>query len=111
MEILSPRFLGDDLALEYTKVEFGPNGSERLAWAMPTEEFRLRQEVDVKSRVLGSELRQYGLHETLYPIGTKLKDIEFDEPTIGCPGNQLAYAMWDRTIDVMVGERLWEQER
>jgi hypothetical protein len=108
-ELLRDSFLNDELALRYTKVERNASGKERLAWAMPTEEFTLRQEVRVTSRVLGSERDEADdTNSTLYPIGTRLAEIEVDEPTIGCPGNQLAFAMWHRAIGAIVGENLWE---
>lgn len=105
--ILTERFLDDELALQYTKIEETPEG-DRLNWAIPTADFTIKQDVDVVSRVLGSELDRTGEHITIYPVGTRLGDIEVDEPTFGCPGNLLAVAMWQRTIDVVVGERLWQ---
>ena len=108
-ELLTDDFLTDDLARTYTKVERMTDGQERLAWAIPTEEFTTRFEVQVADRTRGSETDRDGDHWTLYPVGTKLKDIEVTEPMIGCPGDQLARAMWDRVIDVAVGEALWDQ--
>lgn len=108
-ELLTEQYLNDELALAYTKVEQLPDGQERLAWAIPTEEFTTRYEVRVADRARGSETDRQGNHWTTYPIGTRLKDIEVTEPIIGCPGDQLARAMWDRTVDVVVGEELWKR--
>lgn len=106
--LFSPKFLSDDIALDYTKIQSAPNGENRLAWAKPTEEFTLLWPVDVPNRVQGSvRERITGDHVTRYPIGTKLIDIAVDEPTLGCPGNQLAAAMWQRVIDVAIAEELW----
>lgn len=109
-ELVRPTFLNNTLASSYTKIETLPNGSERLAWAIPTEEFTIRQKVSVIDRTRGSETESSGTHVTTYPIGTRLKDIRVDEPSIGCPGDQLARAMWSRVIDVVVSEGLWEQD-
>lgn len=109
-ELVQPTFLNDTLASSYTKIEAVSDGRERLAWAIPTEEFTIRQNVLVVDRTLGSETDRTGAHVTTYPTGTKLKDIRVDEPSIGCPGDQLARAMWSRIIDVAVGEKLWEQD-
>lgn len=89
-ELLRPTFLNDELALRYTKVEQRAGGADRLAWAMPTEEFTLRQEVRVVNRVTGSERAVASdSNSILYPRGTRLADIAVDEPIIGCPGDQL----------------------
>jgi hypothetical protein len=103
LEFNSPGFLNDELASRYTKVVATSKGG-RLAWAIPTEEFTTRQTVTVNSRVRGSEryVDQSVLVE--YPTGTRLADIAVDEPTIGCPGNKLAIAMWHRVIDIAVAE-------
>lgn len=109
-ELLGPKFLNDKLALKYTKVESASDGSERLAWAIPTQDFTLRNDLVVRNRLLGTELGEPDPVASMhYPVGTRLGDIKVDEPTIGCPGNQLAVAMWDRTIDVIVGEQLWQR--
>lgn len=84
-ELNTHNFLSNELALAYTKIEQLPDGTERLAWAMPTEEFPLRFEIDVADRTRGSEVDRNGDHWTTYPVGTKLKDIAVTEPTIGCP--------------------------
>lgn len=109
-ELLTDRFLSDELARTYTKLERLADGQERLAWAIPTEDFTTRFEVRVADRTRGSEADRAGDHWATYPIGTKLKDIAITEPTIGCPGDQLARAMWDRVVDVVVGEELWQRE-
>ena len=108
-ELLKDSYLNDDLAKVYTKVEQTLDGQDRLVWAIPTEEFTTRWEVRVANRTRGSEIDRAGDHFITYPAGTKLKDIEINEPTIGCPGDQLARAMWDRVIDAVVGESLWDQ--
>lgn len=108
-ELLTDKYLNDELARSYTRLEQLPNGQERLAWAIPTEEFTTRFEVRVADRTQGSETDRDGDHWTTYPVGTKLKDIKVAEPTIGCPGDQLARAMWDRIVDVAVGENLWDE--
>ena len=107
-ELLTDQFLNDNLAQTYTKIEARPDGQERLAWAIPTEEFTTRWEVRVPNRTQGSETDLDGGHVTTYPPGTKLRDIAVHEPTIGCPGDQLARAMWNRVIDVAVAENLWD---
>lgn len=104
-EFHSPQFLNDDLALRYTKIET-INDTDRLAWAIPTEEFTLRQDWGVQSRVLGSERDLDRSVSVEYPAGTRLSEITIDEPTIGCPGNKLASAMWQRAIGVVVAESL-----
>ena len=108
-ELLTDEFLGNNIALTYTKLEKLPDGTERLAWAIPTEDFTTRFEIRVADRTRGSEIQQKADHVTVYPVGTRLKDIKVDEPVIGCPGDQLARANWNRTIDVVVGEGLWRQ--
>jgi hypothetical protein len=65
--------------------------------------------VTVADRTRGSETDHDGDHWATYPVGTKLKDIEVNEPLIGCPGDRLARAMWDRVVDVVVGEELWNK--
>lgn len=107
-ELLTDRFLNDNLARYYTKLEYSGSAKERLAWAIPTDEFATRFEVKVADRPRGSEATPIGDHWTTYPVGTQLKNIEINEPTIGCPGDKLARAMWERAIDVAVGEGLWE---
>ncbi len=109
-ELLTDRFLSDDLARAYTVVEKLANGQERLAWAIPTEEFTTRFEVSVADRTRDSETDRDGSHWSTYPVGTKLKHIAVTEPIIGCPGDHLARAMWDRVVDAVVGEELWEEE-
>ncbi len=102
-------FLDDEVAREFTRVVQRPHHGEALEWAQPTENLTLRQAVDVPSRVLDSELSPITSSSvTMYPVGTRLGDIRVDEPTIGCPGNQLAYTMWNRAIDVAAGEGLWQ---
>lgn len=108
-ELLTDSYLNDELASSYTKLEQLPHSQERLAWAIPTEEFTTRFGVRVADRTRGSETDRDGEHWTSYPVGTKLKDIQLNEPTIGCPGDQLARAMWERVIDVTVGENLWDR--
>lgn len=106
--LASPRFLDDELALAYTKVESDPSGGNRLAWAMPTEDFTLLANVSVPSRTQGSERDRQGDHIRSYPIGTRLGDIEVDEPTLGCPGNQFASSLWHRSVDIAAQENLWD---
>jgi hypothetical protein len=77
---------------------------------MPTEKFTLRQDTTVISRALSAEL-DGDQQIVVYPAGTRLEDISINEPTIGCPGKQLAFAMWDRTIDAIVRERLWDADK
>lgn len=108
-EFLTANFLGDELAQAYTKIEETPSQSERLAWAIPTHDFTLRQDAWVQDRTQGSERDTSDAHRTRYPIGTHLRDIAVTEPTFGCPGNKLANAMWQRTIDVAVGQELWSR--
>jgi hypothetical protein len=107
-DFLTSNYLSDDMALEYTKIEKLPSGQTRLNWAIPTENFTTKTEVHVADRTRGSEMDLHGSHIATYPVGTRLADIAITEPTIGCPGNQLARAMWQRTIDVAVGESLWQ---
>lgn len=104
----SSMFLEDERALAYTKVEADPFGGNRLAWSIPTEDFTLLYPVSVPSRTLGSERDRKGDHVREYPIGTRIGDIEVDEPTLGCPGNQFATALWHRTVDIAAQENLWD---
>lgn len=107
-ELLKSGFLPDELAQEYTKIEPSNKGGNRLAWAIPTQDFRLRAPVTVTSRVESSERNTDTSLRASYPIGTRLGDIAVDEPTIGCPGNRLAHAVWQRTVKVVVNQSLWE---
>jgi len=109
-ELFTSNFLNDDIARAYTKVET-MHGADRLNWATPTATFdlELRMPVDVLDRIHGSELEPNDAHTTIYPIGTRLGDIAVTEPTIGCPGNLLAHAVWQQAIDVVVGEGMWSQ--
>lgn len=102
-------FMPSDVIERYTRIVINNRGQEVIAWSIPTEDFTLRASVHVVNRLEGPEFELEGEHTTLYPIGTRLGDIEITEPTIGCPGNQLAYDMWDQAIDFIVGEQLWEQ--
>jgi hypothetical protein len=108
-DLLTDNYLNNGLARVYSKVEQTSDGQERLAWAIPTEEFTIHREVTVADRTRGSETDHDGDHWATYPVGTKLKDIEVNEPLIGCPGDRLARAMWDRVVDVVVGEELWNK--
>lgn len=108
-EFMTSNFLGDELASRVTKVETTHDGQERLAWAIPTEDLVLRQKVRVLDRVAGSENIRSDEHRTLYEVGTRLGDIAINEPTFGCPGNKLAFAMWQRTVDAVIGEGLWDK--
>lgn len=94
-------FLPDWLIDRYTQATETIDGKPAIGWSMPTEDFVLRTAVTVADRTRGSEM-QPGDHQIHYPVGTRLGDIVVTEPTIGCPGSQLAYAMWERTIDVAV---------
>lgn len=100
-------FLPDELISAYTQLDIGVTGKERIKWSMPTTDFLTRAQLHIANRLLGSETDFKGDHITTYPIGTRLGDIEVHEPTIGCPGNEMAYEMWDQAIDVIVGEDLW----
>lgn len=102
-------FMPDDVIERYTQLSKDPAGREVVTWSMPTDDFVLRASVHVTNRLAGSERDISGDHIDLYPIGTRLGDIRVDEPTIGCPGSQLAYDMWDQALDVIVGEGLWHQ--
>jgi len=102
-------YLNDTLALQVTKIEEGPGGSERLAWAIPTEELTLRSARPVADRTQGNEFNLSGDHVVKYPAGTRLIDMPVTEPTIGCPGNLFAEEVWQRAIDVIVSEGLWPQ--
>jgi hypothetical protein len=100
-------FMPDKLIALYTTLCLDPKGREYIRWSMPTADFVTRTEVRVANRLLGSEADLLGEHITSYPIGTRLGDIKVDEPTIGCPGSQMAYEMWAQTVDVIVGEGFW----
>lgn len=102
------KFFPDDLIASYTKRTVNAAGKEQITWAKPTEDFTLRANVRVASRVLGSETDLEGNHTITYPIGTRLGDIKTDEPTIGCPGNLLAYDMWAQAIDTIVAKSFWK---
>jgi hypothetical protein len=101
-------FFPDDLISKYTKHTVNAAGKEQITWAKPTEDFTLRANVHVANRVLGSEMDMTGNHIMVYPIGTRLGDIKTDEPTIGCPGNLLAYDMWNQAIDTIVAKGFWQ---
>lgn len=110
-ELLTDRFLDDELAQRYTSVKASPRGGDRLAWAISTKDFCIKEEVEVVSRVHGSEVvsNDGSRREViLYPAGTRLGDIAIDEPVIGCPGNRLAHAMWQRIVRIAVEQCLWE---
>lgn len=94
-------FMPEWLIEKYTCAMETVDGRAAIGWAISTEDFVLRTAVTVADRTKGSEM-QPGEHQTVYPAGTRLGDIAVTEPTIGCPGSKLAYAMWERTIDVAV---------
>ncbi|MGB4758711.1 MAG: hypothetical protein WBP26_01515 [Candidatus Saccharimonadales bacterium] len=102
------KFFPDDLIASYTKHTVNAAGKEQITWAKPTEDFTLRANVRVSSRVLGSEVDMTSDHVVTYPIGTRLGDIKTDEPTIGCPGNLLAYDMWTQAINTIVAKNFWQ---
>lgn len=106
--IMTDDFFDDYLAKSFTRVEENPDGRTRLGWSRLTEDLLLLTSVTVKDRSRGPEIGPESIL-TKYPKGTRLGDIKITEPTIGCPGDQLARAMWDRTIDVFVGESLWDR--
>lgn len=108
-QLLQPSFFADELALNFTHVET-VSGRNRLNWSKPTEDLTLLQGVYVSDRVNGSELDAND-QKTYYPRGTRLGDIDVEsgEPTLGCPGNKLAFAMWDRLVDVALAESLWDR--
>lgn len=108
-EFMTTKFLSDELAQKTTKIEVTTDGQERLAWAIPTENLVLRQDVRVLDRIAGSERDRTNENRTLYSVGTRLGDIAVNEPTFGCPGNKLASAMWQRTVDVFIAESLWDK--
>ncbi len=102
-------FMPSDIIESYTQLGTNLSGQEAVEWSQPTTNFVLRADVHVANRLEGLERDMQGDHIVVYPVGTRLGDIKVDEPTIGCPGSQLAYDMWDQAIDVIVAERLWEQ--
>lgn len=99
-------FLPDGLIRAYTNLQSNRMINEAIGWSTSTEDFRLRANVRVANRLLGPEFED-GEHQITYPIGTRLGDIQVSEPTIGCPGSQMAYTLWDRAIEVATAEELW----
>lgn len=93
-------FLPDDLIERYTTLTPAAGG-EAVAWNGPTLDFTLQSPVEVMSRSHPGNARNY-------VAGTRLGDIETDEFTLGCPGSQLAYRMYQRTLTAIASERLWE---
>lgn len=100
-------FLPTKLIAEYTKIETNPVGHEQIQWALPTSDFRLQTGVHVVSRVASSEQDRSGKNGTFYPAGTRLGDIKTDEPTIGCPGKIVAYALYGAAVSIIIQEQLW----
>ncbi len=101
-------FMPDDVIDGYTKLGTNAAGHEAIVWSIPTVDFVLRASVHVANRIEGPEAEMNGDHITLYPAGTRLGAIALNEPTIGCPGSQLAYDMWDQATDVIANEDLWQ---
>lgn len=101
-------FMPDTLIADSVQLDSMAEGQEILGWSKPTLDFILRAQVSVVNRLEGSERDTSGDHVSVYPAGTRLGDIRVDEPTIGCPGNQMAYEMWGQAVDTIVGMRLWE---
>jgi hypothetical protein len=102
-------FMPEEVIEDYTQLGLDQAGREAIEWSRPTADFLLRASVRVANRLEGSERDSEGDHIAIYPAGTRLGDIRVDEPTIGCPGSQLAYDMWDQAVDAIVGEGLWYQ--
>jgi hypothetical protein len=102
-------FMPDEVIEAYTTLGEDKAGREAIVWSRLTTDFVLRTRVRVNNRLEGSEREIEGDHITVYPIGTRLGDIAVHEPTIGCPGSQLAYDMWEQATDVMVNEGFWPQ--
>ena len=100
-------FMPGGVIRRYTKLGHDVLGREVIDWRIPTRAFVLRANVGVADRIAGSEADFSGDHITVWPIGTRIGDIEVTEPTVGCPGSQMAYDMWDQAVDVIVGEGLW----
>jgi len=102
------RFMPDEVINKYTRLDTGPDGAQRIEWALSTEDFILRASVRVPDRTQASTFSpRLGDAATIYPIGTRLGDIAVTEPTIGCPGNQMAYYMWQQAAEVASAENLW----
>lgn len=104
------KFLPIDVIRENTKATITRGGREKIEWSKPTSEFVLRGGVTVPSRVKGSSKVREGDHMQFYPIGTKLGDIVVDEPVFGCPGDMMAYWIYDKTINIAEAENLWFQD-
>ncbi len=102
-------FLNDDRIKRYTRLHVDVSGVESIAWLGNHEDYTLTTPVTVADRTRGHE-GEPGDHQRLYPIGTRLGDIEVTEPTIKCPGFKLAYAMWGTALDVASKENLWTDE-
>lgn len=100
-------FMPDDVIQSYTHLTSNQQSNEAIGWSKPTEDFTIRASVKVADRLRGSEVED-GDHITTYPIGTRLGDIVVTEPTVGCPGSQMAYQLWDRSIEIATAENLWQ---
>jgi hypothetical protein len=104
------RFMLEELIRTHTRLGTLPDGRQRVEWKMPTKDFVTRTGIVVVNRLLGPAADTTGDHATPYPAGTRLGDIPDDgEPTIGCQGREMAYAMWNHSLRLIARDELWLQ--